>query len=158
MRKRITGTISPTNAQATGADWLPLDQIAAVEVSSEESSYPIEDALLDRGKNGWRAAQSGEQTIRLVFDHPRQIKQIRLLFTERDVERAQEFVLRWSPDDGQTFHEIVRQQWNFNPTNSAEELEDYHVDLTGVTQLELKIIPDRSGGEARATLSEMRLA
>ena len=157
MRKRIIGTPS-TNAPRSGTDWLPLDQIAAVEVTSEESSHPIEDALLDRGENGWRAAQSGEQTIRLVFDRPQTIKQIRLRFTEREVERSQEFVLRWSPDDGQTFHEIVRQQWNFNPTNSAEELENYHVDLAGVTQLELKIVPDRSGGDARASLSEMRLA
>ncbi len=157
MRKRIIGTPA-TNAPRIDADWLPLDQIAAVEVSSEESSHPIEDALLDRGKDGWRASLPGEQIIRLVFDRPQHIKHIRLLFTERDVERSQEFVLRWSPDDGQTFHEIVRQQWNFNPTNSAEELEDYHVDLTGVTQLELKIVPDRSGGDARASLTELRLA
>ncbi len=157
MRKRIIGMPS-TNALRSGADWLPLDQIAVVEVTSEESSHPIEDALLDRGKNGWQAALPGEQIIRLVFDRPQTIKQIRLRFTEREVGRSQEFVLRWSPDDGQTFHEIVRQQWNFNPINSAEELEDYHVDLAGATQLELKIIPDQNGGEARASLTELRLA
>lgn len=157
MRKRIIGTV-PTTAPDTDMTWLPLDQIAAVEVSSEEPSHPIEDALLGRSDIGWRAALPGEQTIRLIFDNPQGIRHIRLSFTEPDVERAQEFVLRWSPDAGQTFHEIVRQQWNFNPRTSAHEVETYHVELLAVTQLELKIVPDRSGGDARASLGQLRLA
>ena len=32
------------------------------------------------------------------------------------------------------------------------------VELSGVTGLELQIVPDRRGGEARASLSELRLA
>jgi hypothetical protein len=38
------------------------------------------------------------------------------------------------------------------------ELEDYTVDLVGLTWLELSIIPDISGGEARASLARLRLA
>ncbi len=49
-------------------------------------------------------------------------------------------------------------EWNFNPQNSAQEIELYHVDLVGVIQLELKIVPDRSGGNARASLAQLRLA
>ncbi len=157
MRKRMISTIS-TDAPETDTDWLPLDPIAAVEVSSEESSHPIEDALQGGKEMGWRAALPGEQTIRLIFDKPQGIKRIRLAFIERAVERSQEFVLRWSPDGGQTFHEIVRQQWNFNPQNSVQEIEEYHVDLPAVTQLELKIVPDRSGGDLRASLAQLRLA
>jgi hypothetical protein len=37
-------------------------------------------------------------------------------------------------------------------------LEDYLVDLTDLTVLELEIIPDKSGGEDRASLRSLRLA
>jgi len=157
VRKRIIGTNTPSPAEA-GADWLPLEQVAAVEVTSEETSHPIEGALLGDAEAGWRAALPGEQTVRLVFDDSQQLSRVRLLFVEREVERSQEFVLRWSPDGGQTFREVVRQQWNFSPHGSTREAEDYRVELNGVTQLELKIVPDRSGGDARASLAQLRLA
>jgi len=157
MRKRIIGT-SPPAAMETRPEWLPLEQIASVEVTSEETAHPVEDALLPGAETGWRAVLPGEQTLRLIFDNPQPLKRIRLCFLEHEVERSQEFVLRWSADGGRTFHEIVRQQWNFNPHNSAEEVEDYHVELGSVTQLELKIVPDRSGGDARASLAQLRLA
>jgi hypothetical protein len=47
-----------------------VDHIASVEVTSEESDYPIESALLLEGKKGWRAANPGMQIIRLMFDEP----------------------------------------------------------------------------------------
>jgi hypothetical protein len=157
MRKRI---INPhlSSTREDELNWLPLERIALVEVTSEEPSHPIEDALLPGSETGWRAALPGEQTIRLIFDSPQILKHIRLLFLESEVERLQEFVLRWSPDDGQTFHEIVRQQWNFSPHGSTQEREDYQVELSGVTQVELKIIPEKSGGEACASLAQFRLA
>jgi hypothetical protein len=37
------------------------------------------------------------------------------------------------------------------------ETEDYAVDLSGVTVLELNIVPDTSGGDARASLLGLRL-
>jgi hypothetical protein len=36
----------------------------------------------------------------------------------------------------------VRQQWNFGPPNSVREVEEYRVELSGVTVLELVIVPD----------------
>ncbi len=66
--------------------------------------------------------------------------------------------MRWSPDGGKSWHEIVRQQWNFSPTGTVKEVEDYHVNLSGVTILQLDIEPNKSGGEARASLEELRLA
>jgi hypothetical protein len=69
-----------------------------------------------------------------------------------------EFVLRWSSDFGRSFPEIVRQQWNFSPPGTVQELEDYLVDLSNVTVVELEIVPDQSGGEARASLESFRLA
>ena len=80
------------------------------------------------------------------------------MFQEGEQERTQEFVLRWSPNGGQSYREIVRQQYNFSPPEAAREVEDYNVDLDGVTALELKIVPDISGGSARASLAQLRLA
>jgi len=52
----------------------------------------------------------------------------------------------------------VRQQYNFSPPATTSECEDYPVDLDGVTTIELSIVPDISGGPARASLAQLRLA
>jgi hypothetical protein len=109
-------------------------------------------------RRGWRAAGPGPQIIRLLFDQPQRLKRIWLVFEETEIQRTQEFALRWSPDRGNSFREIVRQQWNFSSPVTVRETEDYTVDLSDVTVLELKIIPDKSGGEARASVASFRLA
>lgn len=81
-----------------------------------------------------------------------------MMFHEGEQERTQEFVLRWSPDGGQSYREILRQQYSFSPPEAAREVEDYDVDLDGVTALELRIVPDISGGRARASLTHLRVA
>jgi hypothetical protein len=148
----------PQNAPLRDQAWMDVDRIASVEVSSEESDYPIESALLPEGKSGWRAANPGMQTIRLIFDEPQEIRRILLVFEDTDNSRTQEFVLRWSPDIQYSSHEIVRQQWNFSPPDSVRETEDYPVELSGVKVLELEVVPDKSGGEVRASLVSLRLA
>ncbi|MGC2693987.1 MAG: hypothetical protein WA228_14935 [Desulfobaccales bacterium] len=129
-----------------------------VEITSEDADYPIESALIPGIGSGWRAAQPGEQTLRLLFDEPLRLNRIHLAFHEDKQERTQEFVLRWSADGGQSYREILRQQYNFSPPDAAPEVEDYNLDLDGVTALELKIVPDISGGSARASLAQLRLA
>jgi hypothetical protein len=66
--------------------------------------------------------------------------------------------LQWSPDGGQSFREIVRQQWNFSPPNTIREMEEYQVQLSDVTVLELVIVPDISRAAARASLKSLRLS
>lgn len=154
MRKRI---IEPVQQDA-GQDWLNLEDLAEVEITSEDPAYPIESALLPGRASGWRAAGPGKQTIRLLFAHPQRLRWIRLSFVEPLTQRTQEYVLRWSPDGGQSFHEIVRQQWNFSPRGTTSETEDHHVDLPAVSVLELIIIPDISGEDAFASLAQLRLA
>ena len=56
------------------------------------------------------------------------------------------------------FRELVRQQWNFSPPSSVRELEGNAVELSEVTVFEPTIVPDKSGGEARASLMSLRLA
>jgi len=127
-------------------------------MTSEDAVHPIESALLPDAGAGWRAAEAGDQTIRFVFDRPQRIRRIRLNFIEATIPRTHEYVLRWSSNRGQSFREIVRQQWNFSPPDSTHEVEDYSVDLEEVTTLELKITPDISGGATCASLAQMRLA
>ena len=157
MRKHIIGQ-GPSEVSAAEAGWIDLERLAQVEITSEEIDYPIESALIPGTGSGWRAAQPGEQTIRLRFDQPLRLQRLRLVFHEDEQERTQEFVLRWSPDGGQSYREIVRQQYNFSPPGDAHESEDYDVDLDGVTVLELRIVPDISRGSARASLAQLSLA
>ena len=157
MRKRIINQgsqdVSPANQQ-----WLNLETLAQVEVTSEDAAHPIESGLIPGAGSGWRAAQSGEQTVRLLFDQPQKVRRMRLVFEENEQERTQQFVLRWSSDDGQSYREIVRQQFNFSPPDTTSECEDYTVELDGLTTLELNIIPDIRGGPVFASLNQLRLA
>ncbi len=157
MRKRIIGQ-EPENVIPGDQGWLDLESVARVELTSEDAANPIEAALVSSTGLGWRAAQGGEQTIRLLFGELRRLRRIQLLFHEDQQARTQEFVLRWSPDGGQSYREIVRQQYNFGPPDATREFEDYAVDLAGVTALELRIVPDISGGDARASVAQLRIA
>ena len=156
MRKRLINQPQADDAPADES-WLDLESMAEVEITSEAALYPIESALLPGEGAGWQAAQPGEQTIRIRFDRPQSLRRIRLLFAEPETARTQEFTLRWSPD-GQSFKEIVRQQYTFSPPATMQEVEDYRVELPGVAILELQITPDISGGEAKASLAQLRLA
>lgn len=157
MRKRII-TAAKQEIAPPDHDWLNLEELAEVEITSEDIAHPIESALLPGGSSGWRASGPGKQTIRLLFTNPQHLRRIWLNFMETHTERTQEYVLRWSPDGGQTFREIVRQQWNFSSQGSTSETEDHHVNLLSVTVLELSIIPDIGGKSAIASLAQLRLA
>jgi hypothetical protein len=52
----------------------------------------------------------------------------------------------------------VRQQWNFSPPETIRESEDYQVDLSNVTLVELVIKPNIGGGHSRASLKNLRLS
>jgi hypothetical protein len=157
MRKRLItptqGTVGPL-----GESCLDVERAAIVEITSEDKNFPVEAAFASGEALGWRAATAGTQTIRLIFDQPQRLKQISLVFEEEETARTQEFVLRWSSDSGTSFREIVRQQWNFSPPQSMREVEEYQVELSNVTVLELIIVPNMSGKTARASLKSLRLS
>src|SRR5215469_17548586 len=154
MQKQVIGR----PREVSDESWLDVESKAAVEITSEDPTRPIESAFRLGKQAGWRAADPGPQVIRLHFNQPQRISHVRLKFTERERERTQEFVLRWAQDGGRPFEEIVRQQWNFSPQGSTEELEDYRVNLNGASVLELKINPDVSGRKAFASIDEFRMA
>jgi hypothetical protein len=69
MRKRHMTPI-PLDVPSRDEGWLDIDRLAMVEVTSEDKDYPVESALVAGETRGWRAADSGAQTIRLSFDQP----------------------------------------------------------------------------------------
>jgi hypothetical protein len=160
MRKEIVEQGTTAGRSLGKAEWLDLDSIAHVQLTSEDPAFPIENALStspERNERGWRATSPGPQTITLGFDGPQHIRRIFLHFIERETEREQEFVLRYS-SASETNREIVRQQWTFSPTGSTQEIEDFEVELKSVTKLELVIDPDRGRRHCLATLNALRLA
>lgn len=157
MRKRLI-TAVPEGVRSPGEGHLDVERTAVIEFTSEAKDYPVESAFISGQPSGWRAAAPGPQTIRLVFDQPQRLKHISLVFEENETTRTQEFVLRWSPDGGISSKEIVRQQWNFSPPETKREAEEYQVELSNVTVLELMIVPNVSGGAAHASLKSMRLS
>ena len=157
MRKRLI-TQTQETVRSRGEGWLDVERAAMVEITSEDKDYPVESAFASGEAQGWRAAEAGTQTIRLVFDQPQSLKRISVVFEEKEIARTQEFVLRWSADGGNSFREIVRQQWNFSPPETIREVEEYQVELASVTVLELIIVPNASGGSARASLKSLHLS
>src|ERR1700730_6696623 len=156
MRKRLI--TAPQSIRTHGEGWLDVERAAVVEVTSEDKDYPVESAFGAGDTPGWRAAAPGTQTIRLIFDQPQRLRCISLLFEENETPRTQEFVLRWSPESGGSLKEVVRQQWNFSPPESIRESEEYRVELSKVTLLELVIKPNIGGGVARGSLKNLRLS
>jgi len=140
---------------AHGVEWWDLaERVAEVAVTSEDPDHPV-DRMLAGGPE-WRAAEPGEQTMRVTFDEPRNVSRIFLRFVEKKLERTQELGIQWSGEDGKSFHHLLRQQWNFSPHGSTEEVEDCHVKLSAVSAIELTIRPGRP--DAIASLAEFKLA
>jgi hypothetical protein len=155
MRKRIVGVGAP--APESGPAWLDLENIATVEVSSEEPGYPVESVFVSGPQPGWRAKDPGEQKLRVIFDEPTPIHVIELHFTESQSERTQEFRLGWESAEGRQTREIVRQQWNFSPHGAVQQVERYDVNLERVSIVELSINPDIANPNTKATLLKWRM-
>ncbi len=157
MRKRVVESSTPAAGNKFGYEYLDLEQIATVEVTSENPDFPIESVFGPNDGPGWRASERGEQQVRIIFDEPVSLQRIHLSFYETQLDRTQEIALRWSPAAGGPTREILRQRWNFSPSGSTFEVEDFSVDLKSVSVLELSIQPDVSGGSAFASLASWRL-
>jgi hypothetical protein len=156
MRKRIASLAPAIATRGSDQGWLDLTEIATIEVSSEEDGFPIESVFANNDPRGWRASRPGEQVIRLIFDEPTPVGRIRLRFHESRSERTQQFTLSSCAEKG-VCREIVRQQWNFSPHGSTQEIEDYTVNLDSVSALEIAIQPDINRKDAVATLAEWRV-
>jgi hypothetical protein len=154
MIKRIIGVDEAISTTA----WLDLKQLADVEVTSEQPASPIEGVFACDAPVPWRAAVPGPQTIRLCFHRPMRLTRIRLVFEETAGRRTQEFVLRWQASGAPKIMDVLRQQFTFAPPDTTTEREEYRVDLSDVSALELSITPHISGGSSIATLQQWCVA
>ena len=159
MRKRIVGSSAiQSEAGDLNNSWLDLEQIATIEVTSEDPHFPVEAVFESDSGVGWCASQDGEQQLRIIFDEPTTLHRMQLRFVEPEVERTQEFTIRWSSAQSGPPRDVVRQQWTFSPAGSTSEVEHYVVNLERVAVLELSIRPDLNNGTGRATLVSWRVA
>jgi hypothetical protein len=163
MRKSVIDVATPSTSESpvtSKNSWLNLDEIATVEITSEDPLFPIENALGDAAATGWRANAKGPQVIRLNFDKPTAVHRIHLHFTDPTSDRSQELAIYARSEQGD-MREVIRQQFTFSPGGSTEEIEDYTVDLASVTTLELRIDPDRAHDPTHsqhyAVLTSLRL-
>ncbi len=157
MRKNIINEVDKEQT-STETAWLDIEKMASVEMTSETPDHPIENAFSPDNNSYWCAGQAGRQVIRLIFDEPQNLKRILVEFREKHSCRTQEFVLRWQEKGATEMRELLRQQYNFNPSTASCEKEELDVQLTNAMMVELEIIPDISGGNLCASLSQFFLA
>lgn len=61
---------------------LELEELADVDVTSEEPTSPIEGAFARDAQAGWRTAAPGPQFVRLRFRHPVRLTRLEPIFEE----------------------------------------------------------------------------
>ena len=157
LRKQLLTTSSVPTARSLERD---ISTIATVLVTSEDPDHPIDhvfDGQRGPGASRWIAAQPGEQRLILAFDAPQTIQQLRVEIDEPDVSRTQEMDVSISTDGGRTYRELLRQEYTFSPPGTSHEHEEWTVNAGGVSHLQLRIKPDKSGRACRATLTSLTL-
>lgn len=165
MRKYV---ISPGSSGLPGAiagrrggtGGLDIPTLATVLVTSESSEHPV-DHLFD-GRDGpggtrWVAAAEGEQTLVLVFDAPQTIREVSLEAEEPSASRTQVTTLALSMDGGQSYREVLRQEFNFSAPGTTFEREVWTVPAAGLTNLRVTVQPDKGGRPSHASLTSLSL-
>ncbi|MDA8217596.1 MAG: discoidin domain-containing protein [Dehalococcoidales bacterium] len=129
---------------------------AFVFYTSEDPDHPIENAFDAEGGRGgtrWEAAEADTpQIIELEFDEPQFVSRIVYEVEEEQAERTQEIRIEASADEGDSYGHVLVQEYNFSPGGATFEREDWRLDLKGVTNLRLTLIPNKRGsGKAKIT-------
>jgi F5/8 type C domain len=158
LRKKILTTHQTMSSR--GAAETDIAAVATVLVSSEDPRHPIDyafDGQRGPGASRWIAAQSGEQALILAFDTPQTIRKILVEVEEPEISRTQEMAVSISQDGGQTYRELMRQEYNFSPPGTTLEHEEWSIKADAVSHLQLRIKPDKGGKAGRATLTTLAL-
>ena len=153
LRKHILGR--PAASPVRHPEEIDIAATATVSVTSEAPEFPIDCAFDDRrgpGGSRWVAGEPGEQTVVLAFDTPQAVRHVTLEVEEREVARRQELQVAVSSDGGQSYRELLRQEYNFSPPGTTFQREAWSVRADGVTHLRLCIRPDKGDKPCRATL------
>ena len=159
LRKRIINSAHSSTTTTPGTA-LDIAAVATIIVTSEAANHPV-DNVFDRhcgpGASRWVAGELGEQTLILNFDAPQMLRRIHLEVEEVEVSRSQELWVSVSNDGGQTYREVVRQEYNFGPPGTTFEHEEWQVAPQKVTHLCIRIKPDKGDLPCRATLTSLTL-
>src|SRR3954462_13233973 len=158
LRKQIIERHSSAPILSSGG--IDIAAVATLLVTSESPDHPVDHAFDGRrgpGASRWIAGEAGEQELILTFDTPPTIRQVGLEVEEPEVARTQELHLSTSCDGGQTYRELLRQEYNFSPPGATFEREQWAVTAEGLTHLRLVIKPDKGGKPCRATLTSLVL-
>ncbi len=156
LRKQL---LQPVESRRSGRE-ISIADTATVLVTSELPDHPIDhicDGQCGPGGTRWIAEQTGDQTVVLVFDTARNIDTVSLEIEEREVSRTQEVTLATSRDGGQTYREVLRQEFNFSPSGTTFEHEEWRVAAQGITNLRVWIRPDKGGKPCRASMTSLVL-
>lgn len=156
LRKQIMKVRSPRLSRGE----ISIPEAATVFVTSETAGHPV-DCICDGGRGPgstrWIADESGDQVLVLAFDTARNLHKVSLEVEEPDVSRTQELALSISRDWGQTYREVLRQEYNFSPPGTTFEHEEWRVPAEGVTNLLFWIRPDKGGRSCRASITSLAL-
>ena len=156
LRKQL---LQPVESHGSGGE-ISIADTAIVLVTSELPDHPIDhigDGQRGPGSTRWIAEQSGDQTVVLVFDTARNVDTVSLEIEEREVSRTQELTLATSRDGGQTYREVLRQEFNFSPSGTTFEHEEWRLAAEGITNLRVWIRPDKGGKPCRVSMTSLVL-
>jgi hypothetical protein len=139
---------------------IDLSAAATLAYSSEHPAHPVEHLLDGRdgpGGSRWVGART-DTTERVVveFDRPHPVSRLVYEAEETERERTQEVHVEASTDGGRTYRRVLVQEYTFSPGGATFQREDLRLDLEGVTNLRLTVVPDKHGSGV-ATLTSLRL-
>jgi hypothetical protein len=158
LRKRLLDGDAPAGARA--ADEIDIAQSATVLYSSEQPSDPVEHLFDGRSGPGaprWLSARPDTtEQILIEFDRPQAISRLQYEVEEAQRERTQEVRVEISEDGGQTYRQILVQEYNFSPHGATYEREDQRFERRQASHLRLTIVPNKNGS-GTATLTTLRL-
>ena len=135
---------------------LDVPSIATALVTSESPENPIENAFDSQsgpGGSRWVAGDPGDQAITLEFDSPQTIRRVALEVEEKEAVRTQELQLSVSCDDGRSYRELLRQEFNFSPEGTTFQREEWNIEINAATHMRLWVRPDKGDSSRRASVT-----
>ena len=158
LRKRPLEAEAATSARAAGE--IDIAGCATIAYSSEDPAHPVEHMLDGRnGPGATRWVSTRPDTVEHIvieFDRPQPISRFVYEVEETVRERTQEVRLDVSEDGGQSYRQILVQEYNFSPGGATYQREEQRFNLRQVTHLRLTIVPNKSGS-GTATLTALLL-
>jgi F5/8 type C domain len=158
LRKRPLEADAATSARDPGE--IDIAGCATIAYSSEDPAHPVEHMLDGRrgpGATRWMSARPDTtEYIVIEFDRPQTISRLVYEVEETMRERTQEVRVEVSEDGGQSYRQVLVQEYNFSPGGATYQREEQRFNLRQVTHLRLSIVPNKSGS-GTATLTTLRL-